>query len=206
MRVDSQARTRNKTAAGPACPWIGPVETAMRAWAPLLLIGSLAACGGNVEPSLTATTLDAGPVRQQYAVSASPRAIAPTAAAGAVSMRGVLLGGVPGLSARAAVRDYSERATPHAPSPGTFVSAVIGSSATVGQVNAALTQVGARIVAMQEGRSEVTLALSNAGDRAAAQHAAARLATSRAFEPYKPPAEPVDDHLQPPPADSTEAH
>ncbi|MDL2337099.1 MAG: hypothetical protein QFE16_04580 [Pseudomonadota bacterium] len=111
------------------------------------------------------------------------------------------------MSARSALRAYAEKAplpaeaSFSAAAPRAYLNAVISSSATVGQVNAALTTVGARIVAMQDGSSTVTLELSNAGGPQSAQNVTARLAASRAFEPSQPPAEPIDDHLQPPPTD-----
>ncbi len=107
---------------------------------------------------------------------------------------GVLLEGVGGMNAITALRDYL--APPAAP-PRPRFEAILSASAMVGQVNAALTTCGARIVAMNTGNNRVVLELLAAAGTQTAQAVSQRLVYSRAFEPYQPPPPQVDDHVQP---------
>ena len=61
------------------------------------------------------------------------------------------------------------------------LSAVIAVTATIGQVNAALNQVGARIVSMQPGNSEVRLDVQAPGATPLPRELATQLLATRAF-------------------------
>jgi len=129
---------------------------------------------------------------------------ASAAAPAAPAMSGVLLEGVAGMNAIAALRNFT---APENPSPGLAkprVEAILSPNAMVGQVNSALTLVGARIVSMQPGNSRLMLELNSAGASTTPEALSQRLAYSRAFEPYQPPPPQVEDH-QPLP-DEPEAH
>lgn len=126
------------------------------------------------------------------------------ASAVAAATAGVLLEGAAGMNAIAAVRDFT---APSNASPGLAkprVEAILSPNAMVGQVNSALTLVGARIVGMQSGNSRLMLELTSAGASTTPEALSQRLAYSRAFEPYQPPPPEVEDH-QPLP-DEPEAH
>lgn len=130
---------------------------------------------------------------------------ASSAAPAAPAMSGVLLEGAAGMKAMAALRDYTAPAS--SASPGLAkprVEAILSPNAMVGQVNSALTLVGARIVSMQPGNSRLMLELNGAGASTTPEALSQRLAYSRAFEPYQPPPPQVEDH-QPLP-DEPEAH
>lgn len=179
------------------------------------LAAALGGCGGGGEPTPVTLTPDAAARAASFQrtldlapTSAGPlaaltaqrdaSAIAPSAAAAASAVApatvGVLLEGAAGLSAMAALRDYTapSSASPGLPKPR--VEAILSANAVVGQVNAALAQVGARIVGMQTGNSRLTLELSGAGASTTPEALSQRLAYSRAFEPYQPPPPQVEDH------------
>ncbi len=205
----------------------GPSRLALAsvAHAPVwLLVAALAGCGGRLEP--TASTLTASAASAPHGFlpdtaaptqAVSPLAVPPQERAAAV--RGVLLPGVPGTNAYSALQGHVEETADASASASQQLSAVIDRSATVGQVNAALIAVGARIVAMQPGNPELMLDLVQAARDPAARHAVAQLLATRAFtsvhRPGSAPAtvqvgsfdaqafdpsapEPVDDHASPP--------
>ena len=109
-----------------------------------------------------------------------------------------LLPGAAGMNAIAALRAYPEASRLSGASIGSRprFEADVSPLAMVSQVNAALTAVGARIVATS-GSAHVVLELTPAGSAQTTQAASERLAYSRAFEAYVPPPPPVDDHVQP---------
>jgi hypothetical protein len=120
---------------------------------------------------------------------------ASSAAPAAPATAGVLLEGAAGMKAIAALRDYTAPAS--SASTGLAkprVEAILSPDALVGQVNSALTLVGARIVVMQSGNSRLMLELANAGASTTPEALSQRLAYSRAFEPYQPPPPQVEDH------------
>ncbi|MFM9915689.1 MAG: hypothetical protein ACKVOX_07765 [Rhizobacter sp.] len=128
------------------------------------------------------------------------------------SRRGGLLTGAPGLSAISVLRDSAEQEGPARVSTSTTASspkrarlyALVGTAATVGQVNAALIELGARIVAMAPANRLLTLELADPGSALGLQDASTRLMASRAFEGVAatpltsvaslPDVEPLDDH------------
>jgi hypothetical protein len=125
---------------------------------------------------------------------------APGAASASTPAAGVgLLQGAAGMNAIAALRDFPEASR----LPGAAIGsrprfeADVSPLAVVGQVNAALTAVGARIVATSGSAAHVVLELTEAGSMQTTQAASERLAYSRAFEAYVPPPPQVDDHVQP---------
>jgi hypothetical protein len=129
-------------------------------------------------------------------LTASGAASASTPAAAATA--GVLLDGTAGMNAIAALRDYTAPASSE--STGLAkprVEAILSPNALVGQVNSALTLVGARIVGMQSGNSRLMLELDSAGASTTAEALSQRLAYSRAFEPYQPAPPEVEDHQSP---------
>ncbi len=159
-----------------------------------VLCGALGACGGNFEPPGVATGIGAdlsaraASLEALREVRARPVGGSANTAAAAIGP-GVLLDGLPGAYAYAALRGHVEESAAatspsYEPSASArlHLNAVIAQTATVGQVNAALNDLGARIVAMQPGNSEVMLDVATPGGRPAASQVAARLVASRAFE------------------------
>jgi len=187
-----------------------------------IVLAMLSGCGGGEPVPITPTneassrsaigfarTLEQSPTAAgRMTALAAPLdggAVAPGAARSAgPATAGVLLEGAAGMNAIAAVHDFT---APSNASPGLAkprVEAILSPTAMVGQVNAALTLVGARIVGMQSGNSRLMLELSSAGASTTPEALSQRLAYSRAFEPYQPPPPPVEDH-QPLP-DEPQAH
>ncbi len=133
--------------------------------------------------------------RTRFALAGSAAAApAPRAPEVSPGQSGVLLDGVGGMNAIAALRDYF---APPAVSPRPRFEAILSAGAMVGQVNAALTTCGARIVAMNAGNNRVVLELGAAAGAQTPEAVSQRLVYSRAFEPYQPPPPQVDDHVQP---------
>jgi hypothetical protein len=147
----------------------------------------------TLERSPTAAgTVSALAIPRGAGLTAPGAASASTPAAAATA--GVLLEGAAGMNAIAAVRDFT---APSNASPGLAkprVEAILSPNAMVGQVNSALTLVGARIVGMQSGNSRLMLELTSAGASTTPEALSQRLAYSRAFEPYQPPPPEVEDH------------
>lgn len=190
-----------------------------------IVLAMLSGCGGgepvSVDPTNEAASRSASGFAQTMERSptaagtvnalAAPRGAgltAPGAASGstpaAPAEAGVLLDGAAGMNAIAAVHDFT---APSNASPGQAkprVEAILSPTAVVGQVNSALTLVGARIVGMQSGNSRLMLELNSAGASTTPEALSQRLAYSRAFESYQPPPPQVEDH-QPLP-DEPEAH
>lgn len=189
----------------------------------LVLLGALSGCGGRIEPANTEAPLVSASAFQSTNESVAPpgtssRRTALTVAAPpaiATPPRGVLLTGLPGANACSALRVYVIDAADAQTSASrrTPLTAFIDPTATVGQVNAALNAVGARIVAMQPGRNAVAIELEDEGGTKSPRDTVARLMASRAFQwvqgpglPTAPVAlavdpaasEPIDDHAPPP--------
>lgn len=159
------------------------------------LSGTLTACGGNIESSGTLTSIGADPIARwapspvaQHKVLSRARPPSPnTAPDRFAAPRGVLLDGVPGTYACTALRGYIDESVVGASAATATperlrLNAVIAPTATIGQVNAALRSVGARIVSMQPGNSEVMLDLATPGGRPSQVDMAAQLIATRAFE------------------------
>jgi hypothetical protein len=169
----------------------------------------LSACGGRSEPTaIEASSANAQAARvatestaQAPAVAKrSAEAIGTDAAAVAAGQRGVLLTGLPGDNAYEALQFYAvvnrqtaaTKQPTSAPTPSTPLKATLDPAATVGQVNAALDAVGARIVSMTPRNKTVTLAMSPiGGDALTSQQVAASLLASRAFKQVQGPGLPV---------------
>jgi len=185
-----------------------------------IVLAMLSGCGGGEPVPITPTneassrsasgfaqTLERSPTAAgTMSALAAPRGAgltAPGAAsasipAAAATTAGVLLEGAAGMNAIAALRDYTAPAS--STSTGLAkprVEAILSPNALVGQVNSALTLVGARIVGMQPGNSRLMLELANAGASTTAEALSQRLAYSRAFEPYQPTLPEVEDHQSP---------
>jgi hypothetical protein len=169
-------------------------------------------CGGGGEPAAVTLTPDAAARAASFQrtlelkpTGAGPvsglSAPGPSTQAGASSLRASpgLLSGDAGMNAVTALHDYPEAAHVSGAATGTRprFEADISPLAMVGQVNAALTAVGARIVATAAARGRVVLELTEAGSTQPIQTAVERLAYSRAFEPPAPLAPQIDDHVQP---------
>lgn len=196
----------------------------------VMLSAALTACGGNIEPQEPPGTIGAAPVARPAVspiarrdVDVLARPASPNAAPDpAAAPRGVLLDGVPGTYASTALRGYVDDSTlgisaEAAVTERLRLNAVIAPTATVGQVNATLKALGARIVSMQPGNSEVTLQLVTPGGRPSKTDVARQLIATRAFEsvdglqptarlmptattppPFDPQAPaPVEDHQSP---------
>jgi hypothetical protein len=181
-----------------------------------IVLAMLSGCGGGEPVSVAPTneassrsasgfaqTLERSPTAAGTATAlAAPRGAgltapgaASSAAPAAPATAGVLLEGAAGMKAIAALRDYTALAS--SASTGLAkprVEAILSPDALVGQVNSALTLVGARIVVMQPGNSRLVLELANAGASTTPEALSQRLAYSRAFEPYQPPPPQVEDH------------
>ncbi|MEI7465338.1 MAG: hypothetical protein WCJ87_08330 [Burkholderiales bacterium] len=169
----------------------------LRISALLGLLGLLSACGGRSEQANIETPSGGIAVAQAATASISPAAnptgtTAPTGAASA-ARRGVLLPGLPGENAFSALQPYvagdREAAGVH-PAP---LSATLDLAATVGQANAALSAIGARIVSMQPGHRtmDIELAPVGGGSPSSNQQAAASLLASHAFQWVQGPGLPV---------------
>ena len=171
----------------PSAP-TGRTATTSPIWAAplaLALAVGLSACGGHSESTLAELS------RATASMAAATSAIAPhpgpnqtvrpmsPQAGVAASPQGVLLGGVPGMNAYAALSFLTDQASDPAERPR--LKAAIDRSATVGQVNAALDAVGARIVSMRPGHGEVALELADASRAASVQAVTQQLVASRAF-------------------------
>lgn len=199
----------------------------------VLLPSALSACGGNIEPAGVSGPIDIDPMTRssrpdaEDAYRRATKAVVASHVAAALQTRphGTLLDGLPGTYAHQALRGYVEEQSldtavsqDQTTSDRLQLSAVIAATATVGQVNAALNQVRARIVSMQPDNSEVRLDLEAPGGTPSKHDVALKLMASRAFEaidgvrttalpapliqpapvvdPYAPA--PVDDHQSPP--------
>ncbi len=184
-----------------------------------IVLAMLSGCGGGepvpVDPTNEAASRSASGFAQTMERSptaagtvsalAAPRGAgltAPGAASGstpaAAATAGVLLEGAAGMKAMAALRDYTAPAS--SASTGLAkprVEAILSADALVGQVNSALTLVGARIVVMQPGNNRLMLELTSAGASTTPEALSQRLAYSRAFEPYQPTLPQVEDHQSP---------
>lgn len=151
----------------------------------LALAVGLSACGGHSEPTLA--ELARGTASMAAATGATAphpganQAVRPMSqqAGVAAPSQGVLLGGVPGMNAYAALSFHTDRSSNAAERPR--LKAAIDHSATVGHVNAALDAVGARIVSMRPGHSEVALELADASRAGSVQAVTQQLVASRAF-------------------------
>ncbi len=163
------------------------------------LMGLLSACGGRPEqasietPSVGIAVARAATESTSHAGGAT-LATAPTSTSAAnAARRGVLLPGLPGENAFSALQMYvaGDRETGGAhPAP---LNATLDQSATVGQANAALSAVGARIVSMQPGHRTVDIELAPAGGGSSSsnQQVAASLLASHAFQWVQGPGLPV---------------
>lgn len=195
----------------------------------LLISSTLAGCGGRGDPPLAEARLDTdSTVQGTPAIARTPSESAPQTAslpthAAATAPRGRLLEGLPGTNAYASLSDVAagDPAASETPSAARIrLIAVIDRSATVGQVNAVLNEVGARIVSMQPGNDTLSLEVKSADGPPSIQDTAARLLATRAFQSVQGPglapvtradarapigpdadaavAEPIDDHAPPP--------
>jgi cytochrome c553 len=161
------------------------------------LLGMLAACGGRPEP--TNVEAPSGSVQSaRSAAESTPQGATTTRTTGqsgvvtaTTTQRGVLLSGLPGENAFTSVQAYavgdreSKTARPMAAGlkDAAALKATLDLGATVGQVNAALDAVGARIVSMRPGHKTLALELAPVGGVSLSnQQAAARLLASRAFQ------------------------
>lgn len=158
------------------------------------VLGLLTACGGNFEPTGVATTAGvdamartgALPLARPAAHDPKPTGFTSVAPVRGTASRGVLLDGVPGAQALESLRGYVEDTASlkiqSEPVDRLRMNAVIARTATVGQVNTALTALGARIVSMQPGNSEVTLDVASFGRQRSKTAVATQLLATRAFE------------------------
>lgn len=167
------------------------LQTSTLAW----LLALLSACGGRTEPTRTETAVDPAPLVRAATGAASPASPATTRNAtepgsltgsGPPTQRGVLLPGLAGENAYDTLQPYAAEVTQPTP-----LSATLDLAATVGQVNAALAAVGARIVAMRPGHKTLTIELTTPGEPATNQTVAARLIASHAFQWVQGPGLPV---------------
>ncbi len=192
----------------------------------LISLSALIACGGRTEPTMTEASISNASTFRAPADTPAPQRLplrsnavaAASASTVNASPRGVLLTGVSGANAFAALSVYvldspaSSQSATSAPRT-TSLTAFIDLSATVGQVNAALNAAGARIVAMRPGHTAIEIELADAVRTATLRDAAARLIVSRAFQWVQGPglpaapfamaadpaaSEPIDDHAPPP--------
>ena len=183
----------------------------LRATTLVALLGLLSACGGRSEQA-SIETPSGGIAAAQAATEsishatgakfAATLAAAPTGAGTATTARrGVLLPGLPGENAFSALQPYiaGDRQSAVAQQPAaamnhpTPLNATLDMTATVGQVNAALDAVGARIVAMQPGRKTLAIELVplGGGSPSTNQQAAASLLASHAFQSVQGPGLPT---------------
>lgn len=191
---------------------------------------ALAGCGGRLDSTVSTPTAFVGSSIESAAsmshdtpastLAATRLASAPNETP-ATAVRGVLLPGVPGTNAYSALHDHVEETADATASASQRLNAVIDRNATVGQVNAAMSAVGARIVSMQPGNAELVLGLAQPAHDPAARHAVAQLLATRAFTSIHAPGsapvpaaalaesvhaqgfdpsapEPIDDHASPP--------
>lgn len=195
----------------------------------LAVLGLLTGCGGDMDRAAVTASLSAPqmarpaatPDARQEAAKQTRAPLTGGQASQPLAPVGTLLDGIPGAYAYSALRSYVDEgaasASPEAPER-LRLNAVIARTATIGQVNATLSAVGARIVSMQSGNSEVTLDLALQGGRPSRTDVASQLIATRAFvsvdgmpaatgpalsappspafDPYAPP--PVEDHQSPP--------
>lgn len=193
-----------------------------RASALACLLALLSACGGRPEQTSTDVPVGSTSTARTSTESVSQADVQPRstteintrARAATVFPRGVLLAGLPGDNAYAALQTYvvgdREAAVAHksaTASPDTPpLNATLDLAATVGQVNTALGAVGARIVVMQPGHKTLTIELAAVKASLSNQQAAASLLASRAFQWVQGPGLPIlPDGLTADPADSEPA-
>lgn len=200
----------------------------LRASALACLLALLSACGGRSEQISTDIPVGSTSTALTSAESVSQADVPPrrateiSAHAGAATAvrRGVLLAGLPGDNAYAALQVYvagdhevSFTGVPAAAmTRAASLNATLDLAATVGQVNAALSAVGAHIVAMQPGHKTLAIELTTSDKPPSNRDVAANLIASRAFqwvqgaglptvshELTADPAvsEPADDHAPP---------
>lgn len=183
--------------------WTCPTADLLRASAITCLMALLSACGGRPEQTSTETLVGSTSTDRAAAESRSQPDAADTptrsstetwAHAGApiAIRRGVLLAGLPGENAYAALQAYvvgdRELAAVSLPTAALTHAAPLNATldlvATVGQVNAALSAVGAHIVAMQPGHKTLAIELTpvGGGTSLSNQQAAASLLASHAFQ------------------------
>ena len=168
-----------------------------------LLLAQLSACGGRPEQT-TAGTLPgnastARPLPESPLQAASSTRSTNQARAANAVQRGVLLAGLAGENAFSVLQVYSaaDRKPAAASQPSAALTnvaaldATLNLAATVGEVNAALTGAGARIVGMHPGHKTIALELTQAGASLFNQQAAASLLASRAFQWVQGPGLPV---------------
>jgi len=171
------------------------------------LLGLLSACGGRPEQASIETTSGGIAVAQaatestSHATSATLASAQMSTSAATASRRGVLLPGLPGENAFSALQPYvagdPEATVPHVPAASEThsvpLNATLDLSATVGQANAALSAVGARILAMQPGHKTLAIELEPVGGGlpSSSQQAAASLLASHAFQWVQGPGLPV---------------
>lgn len=173
------------------------------------LLGLLSACGGRPEQA-SIETPSGGIAAAQAATESISHAAGVTLAAAqtrvsagsaTTARHGVLLPGLPGENAFSALQPYvaGDRQSEAAQQPAAAVNqptplnATLDMAATVGQVNAALDAVGARIVAMQPGRKTLAIELAplGGGSPSTNQQAAASLLASHAFQSVQGPGLPA---------------
>lgn len=185
-----------------------PGRLCIAALAPLLCL--LSACGGSPPEPITTGASSSGDSAVSSAISITSRAALSTrnaghvsalAGAGSAGQRGVMLAGLPGENAYEALEFYAvvdreirpvgrPSAAPIASGP---LKATLDLAATVGQVNAALTAVGGRIVGMQPRQKTVVIELTPAANGVLPNpQAAASLLASRAFQKVQGPGLPVE--------------
>lgn len=179
----------------------------LRANALACLLALLSACGGRTEQTSTDIPVGSTSTARTSAESTSQADI-PTRSATEISAqagtatsarRGVLLAGLPGDNAYAALQAYvvgdrevSETTLPAAALTHTApLNATLDLAATIGQVNAALSAVGARIVAMQPGHKTLAIELTTSGTPPSNRDVAASLIESHAFQWVQGPGLPV---------------
>jgi hypothetical protein len=201
----------------------------LRAGALACLLVLLSACGGR--PEQTSTDIQVGSTSKArtspesvWQADAPPRSatkIRTQAGAATAVRRGVLLAGLPGDNAYAALQVYAagdrEGSATSLPAAAMTravpLNATLDLAATVGQVNAALSAVSAHIVAMQPGHKTLAIELMSSGQPPSNRDVAASLIASRAFQWVQGPglpavpremtadpavSEPEDDHTPPP--------
>lgn len=176
------------------------VGVPVRASVMVSILGLLSGCGGRSEPTVvqqaTPVSTASSRIAPESIAQAAPSArrkvepIGSDAAAVSAGQRGVLLTGLPGDNAMEALQFYAvvnqqttdAKQRPSVSAAPMPLKATLDATATVGQVNAALGAVGARIVAMTPRNRTVTLALTPIGGAGLSnQQVAARLLASRAF-------------------------
>jgi hypothetical protein len=163
------------------------------------LLGLLSACGGRPEqasidaPSGGIAVAQAATGSTSLAGSSTLAAALTSAGAATAARRGVLLPGLPGQNAFSALQPYVAGDREAGGAQSARLNATLDLSATVGQANAALSALGARIVSMQRGHRTVDIELEPAGGGSplSSQQAAASLLASHAFQWVQGPGLPV---------------